>query len=111
MKYTIGEQSFKTQKEIVEYVRTILHRYNLDDILIKEDYNFIYSLLQNHRWKEEKIGCEIRLINSNNGEYESIFLGSFTDPYFIKEYSSSYEIVSEVENYLRNFSKNLRKGE
>ena len=71
MKYTIGKYNFKSQIEIIEFVREILYKYNIGDIIDLEDFDFIYSLIQNHRWKEDKIGCGIEKFRVILTEYKN----------------------------------------
>jgi hypothetical protein len=90
MKYAIGEYNFKNQKEIIEFVRKILYKYNIEDTINEEDFDFIYSLIQNHRWKEDKIGCGIEkfkiiLTEYNNRAFKIIRSdGTETDFSFMK---------------------------
>lgn len=60
-KYTIGGQTFNTQKELVEYVRGILRRYGNGTALDMLDFAFMADLLRMHPEADEKIGAGVVL--------------------------------------------------
>lgn len=55
--YTVAGQAFRTQQELVAYMRGILNRYHLGEQLDLFDYPFVLDLLQHHPDAVQKIGC------------------------------------------------------
>jgi hypothetical protein len=55
--YTVSGQHFRTQQELVAYVRGILNRYHVGQPLDLFDYPFMLDLLQRHPDAAQKIGC------------------------------------------------------
>lgn len=55
--YTVNDQHFRTQQELIVYVRSILGRYRVGQALDLFDYPFMLDLLRRHPDAEQKIGC------------------------------------------------------
>jgi len=55
--YTVAGQDFRTQQDLLAYVRAILNRYHLGQVLDLFDYPFVIDLLQQHPDAAQKIGC------------------------------------------------------
>ena len=76
-KYLINNIEFQTKKSIVEYVQAILYKYDIGDIINKDELAFLYDLLQRHHRPDDKIGCGVKamrvaLIKFNKRGFEII---------------------------------------
>jgi hypothetical protein len=65
----IGEYSFKTKTEAIEFYKEILNSYQEGDELNDSDFEMVFNLLKNHPDSERKIGCGIEKIVVENGGY------------------------------------------
>ena len=60
--YTVNDQEFRTQQELITYVRTILGRYRDGVTLDLFDSAFVLDLLRRHPEAAQKMGCGISAI-------------------------------------------------
>jgi hypothetical protein len=65
----IGEYSFKTKTEAIEFYKEIINSYQEGDELNNSDFEMVVNLLKNHPDSERKIGCGIEKIVIENGGY------------------------------------------
>ncbi|MFH1362987.1 MAG: DCL family protein [Candidatus Omnitrophota bacterium] len=59
-KYIIAEKEFTTKAAIIEFIKSILYKYNLNDKLVGEDFNFVFELLKRRADCKEKTGLGIK---------------------------------------------------
>lgn len=89
MTYLIGNTKFKNKNELFEYVKSILKRYNIGDVVNKEDMDFMINLLYQHPNVNKKTQYEITSIyisdnpiypgNKSKGFHLRYIDGSSTD--------------------------------
>lgn len=60
--FEIDNRLFESKKDLEEYIKEILHKYNLKSELIEEDFSFIHELLKKHPEYENKKGLGISAI-------------------------------------------------
>lgn len=60
--YQIGDRFFKTKGELTDFVKGILNKYELNDVLNDEDFSFISKYLTLHPEYEKKVGCGLKAI-------------------------------------------------
>lgn len=61
----IADKIFGSKKEAEEFIKSILHKYNIGDELNTDDFEFIYGLLEMHPDNVSKKGIGIRTIKIN----------------------------------------------
>ena len=59
IEYIVADKYFRSQKELENYIKNILHKYNLNEFLDEYDFEFMMDLLVRHPKADEKIGCGI----------------------------------------------------
>jgi len=59
-KYIIAGKEFATKTATIEFIRSILYKYNLNDRLVGEDFDFVSELLKQRADCKEKIGVGIK---------------------------------------------------
>lgn len=93
--YVINGKNFGTQKELVEYIRSILRRYTLGDRLNAGDFEFVMDLLSHHSEARKKIGCGIVAITTGKNRFGT------TCFYFTRKDNSKddFSYVDCVKNY------------
>ncbi len=89
--YIIGSKEFKTKSKIVEFVQSILYKYNQGEFLDKADFEFVYCLIcEGHHDPDKKIGCGVAgiFVNTNDYNKRGFFLkrldGTETDFSYVK---------------------------
>jgi hypothetical protein len=65
----IGEYTFKTKSEAIEFYKDILNSYQEGDELNNSDFESVFNLIKNHPDSDRKIGCGIEKIVVENGGY------------------------------------------
>jgi len=56
---TVDGQLFNSKDALKKYIRSIVSRYKDDEILAEADLQFVNSLLDFHRWRDDKIGVGV----------------------------------------------------
>lgn len=59
-KYTIAEKEFATKAAIIEFIKLILYKYNLNDRLVGEDFKFVSELFKRRADYNEKLGTGVK---------------------------------------------------
>lgn len=67
----IGENKFSSKKEALQFYRTILGYYDNNEKLNSSDFDNVYSLLETHPKKNEKIGCGIEYFRVGIAKYNT----------------------------------------
>jgi len=82
----VDGRRFGSKKELKDYVRAIVARYSDDQLLSRSDLRFMKALLENHRWRDEKVGVGIALMTvkvnrpfATRGFWLTRFDGTTTD--------------------------------
>jgi hypothetical protein len=65
----IGECTFKTKSEAIEFYKDILNSYQKGEELNNSDFESVFNLIKNHPESDRKIGCGIEKIVVENGGY------------------------------------------
>jgi hypothetical protein len=60
--YIVLDNYFITQKELKEYIKSILYKYPLGELLDGYDFEFMMDVLSRHQNYDEKIGCGVDAI-------------------------------------------------
>jgi len=58
--YIIAEKEFATKTAVTEFIKSILYKYNLNDALVGDDFDFVLELLERRPDREEKIGVGVK---------------------------------------------------
>ncbi len=58
--YTIAGKEFATKKATAEFIKSILYKYNLNDKLVGEDFDFVSELLKRRPDYQEKVGVGVK---------------------------------------------------
>ncbi len=58
--YAIAEKEFPTKTATIEFIKSILYKYNLNDKVMGEDFDFVLALLKRRPDHEEKIGVGVK---------------------------------------------------
>jgi DNA-directed RNA polymerase-4 subunit 1 len=58
--YIIAEKEFATKTAATEFIKSILYKYNLDDKVVGEDFDFVFELLKRRPDCQEKIGVGVK---------------------------------------------------
>ena len=90
-KYVINNKDFERKADVVKFVQSILYKYDEGNFLEKNDFDFIYDLLnEGHHDPDRKIGCGVAgiFVNSNDYKNRGFFIkrldGSETDFSYVK---------------------------
>lgn len=67
--YKIGDKRFSTQKELKEYIQSILRNYKPGENLKKDDFYFINKLLSYHPEVKEKTKSGVKSIIIDNAKH------------------------------------------
>jgi len=59
-KYTIAGKEFATKIATIEFIKSILYKYNLNQRLVGEDFDFMLELLKRRTDQKEKIGPGVK---------------------------------------------------
>lgn len=58
--YIIAEKEFATKKAATEFIKLILYKYNLNEKLVGDDFDFVFELLKRRADHKEKIGVGVK---------------------------------------------------
>ncbi len=58
--YTIAEKSFPTKTATIEFIKSILYKYKLNEKLTGEDFDFVLELLKRRPDCKEKMGPGVK---------------------------------------------------
>ncbi|MFC1514465.1 DCL family protein [Candidatus Omnitrophota bacterium] len=58
--YTIAAKEFATKAATTEFIRSILYKYDLNQKLVGEDFDFVFELLKRRADHKEKIGVGVK---------------------------------------------------
>ena len=58
--YLIAEKEFPTKTAAIEFIKSILYKYNLNQKLAGEDFDFVFELLKRRADCKEKIGVGVK---------------------------------------------------
>lgn len=62
MEYKLKSHKFSNQAEFINFIKTILNKYNYNESLNLDDFFLICDLIDRHPQSKEKIGCGIQNI-------------------------------------------------
>lgn len=58
--YTIAGKEFATKSATIEFIKSILYKYKLNEKLVGEDFDFVFELLKRRADSKEKIGAGVK---------------------------------------------------
>jgi hypothetical protein len=109
-KYNINGMTFKTDKSVQEYAKSILYFGAVNSILTETEFSFMYSYFESihHEWKL-KLGNGIksihRVLDKVSGKYRSFEIervdGSVTDISYIVQNIKSPNLKNDFKKALR----------
>ena len=104
----IGDLSFSTQKEAVEFFRKILNKYKPKEVLNNNDFEFVFNLLKRHPKSKEKIGGGVEEITIDIFKYNKrcFFVKRFNEN---KERFSYLKCIKGKEKPFARFCSACRK--
>jgi hypothetical protein len=121
---TVCGTTYKTKKELIEAVRSVLYRYQPGEFLDDGDFDLLFDLLHRHPSAKEKIGCGVISIGVHLTEWsnQGFFLlrqdGSRTDFSFLhcispKSPLADFKSAARVEVFtqIRDFKKSAFGGQ
>ena len=98
MKYKIGEEDYKTKKEISNRYRMMLNSYELKQTLSTEDHNALYNLIEYHTNPDKKLGKPVSRFSVGWNRYN-------TRSFYIHYEDGTYDDVS-IHDCIGNIKPN-----
>lgn len=106
--YIVKGKSFKTQKELRNYIRNIRDVYLDGQRLSQDDFDFMFDLLQRHEEAKIKIGCGVSYMYVKTNEVFKLNRGFWLVRDDGSETDFSFEICLKHETKLQKFKNACR---
>ncbi|MDP8290539.1 MAG: DCL family protein [Candidatus Susulua stagnicola] len=58
--YIIADKEFSTKTAVTEFIKSILYKYQLNDKLVREDFDFVFELLKRRPDYKDKVGVGVK---------------------------------------------------